>query len=289
MNQYIFYLNCKITDFLLKKEKKFNKTQYFCIFAKNFMYYMKRFVLILYQLFIWGPLVLTITLITAITVFLGCMCGGERFFSFYPCVIWSRLFCFFSLCPVKVKGKEKLDRKQSYIFISNHQGAYDIFLIFGQIGQPIKWIMKQSLRKIPFVGIACEAAGYIFVDNSTPQAAARTIRLAEERLKKGASVAIFPEGARTHTGKMGKFKKGAYQMALDLKLPIVPITINGPYEVMPINTYLINPHKMEIIIHDPIHLEDINTENIREVAVKIRELSDKSMEIIESGLWEKYR
>jgi len=250
---------------------------------------MKRFVLIFYQLIIWVPLSLAATFITAITTFVGCICGGERFFSYYPGALWARLICLFTLCPVKVVGKEKLDKKQSYIFISNHQGAYDIFLIYGYIGQPIKWVMKQSLRKIPFVGIACEAAGFIFVDSSSPQAAAKTIRLAEEKLKNGASIAIFPEGSRTRTGKMGTFKKGAYQMALDLNLPIVPITINGSYEVMPIGSYLINPHKMEMIIHDPIPMDEIHPENLREVAVKVRELVEQSRGIIASGLWEKYR
>ena len=250
---------------------------------------MKRFILILYQLFIWAPLCLTITLITAITTFVGCMCGGERFFSYYPGAIWARLMCIFTLCPVKVVGKEKLDKKQSYIFISNHQGAYDIFLIFGYIGQPIKWVMKQSLRKIPFVGLACETAGFIFVDNSSPQAAAKTIRLAEEKLKTGASIAIFPEGSRTRTGKPAAFKKGAYQMALDLKLPIVPITINGSYEVMPIGSHRINPHRMEMIIHDPIPPGEIRYENLREMAGKIRELIDRSRGVIVSALWEKYR
>jgi 1-acyl-sn-glycerol-3-phosphate acyltransferase len=190
---------------------------------------------------------------------------------------------------VKVTGKEKLNKKQSYIFISNHQGIYDIFLIFGHVGQPVKWVMKQSLRKIPLVGMACEAAGYIFVDKSSPQAAAKTIEQAEEKLKHGASIAIFPEGSRTRTGKMGAFKKGAYQMALDLKLPVVPITINGSYEVMPINSYLIHPQKMEIIIHDPIDIDGAKPENLRELTVKIRALSDQSREMIESGLWEQYK
>jgi 1-acyl-sn-glycerol-3-phosphate acyltransferase len=217
------------------------------------------------------------------------MCGGERLFGFFPCVVWSRLMCIFALCPVKVTGKEKLDRKQSYIFIPNHQGAYDIFLIFSCIGQPIKWVMKQSLRKIPFVGLACEAAGYIFVDTSSPQAAAKTIQIAEKRIQDGSSIVIFPEGSRTRTGKMGAFKKGAFQMALDLKLPVVPITINGSYDVMRINTYLIHPGKLEMIIHDPIDTDDIHAENIRELAVNIRELSDRSRTIIASALWEKYR
>jgi len=250
---------------------------------------MKRFALIIYQIFIWAPLILVITLVTAITTVVGCFCGGERIFSYYPGAIWSRLFCNFTLCPVKVVGREKLNKKQSYIFVSNHQGAYDIFLIYGYIGQPVKWVMKQSLRKIPFVGLACEAAGFIFVDNSSPQAAAKTIRLAEEKLKNGASIAIFPEGSRTRTGKMGVFKKGAYQMALDLKLPIVPITINGSFEVMPIDSYRINPHKMEMIIHDPIYFDGIAPENLREVAVKVRELVNRSRETIESALWEKYK
>ena len=250
---------------------------------------MKRFALILYQLFIWAPLFLLITIITAATVFIGCLCGGERFFSYYPCVIWSRLTCILTLCPVKVVGKEKLDKKQSCIFISNHQGAYDVFLVFGYIGQPIKWVMKQSLRKIPLVGLACDVAGHIFVDNSSAQAAAKTVKQAEKKLIQGASIAICPEGSRTRTGKMGVFKKGAFQMALNLKSPIVPITINGTYDVMPFNSFLINPHKMEMIIHDPIYIDEDQPENLREIAVKVRELADKSWGIIESGLWEKYR
>ncbi|GHT70402.1 hypothetical protein AGMMS50239_38760 [Bacteroidia bacterium] len=217
------------------------------------------------------------------------MCGGERIFSHYPGKIWSKLVCIISLCPVKVIGKEKLDKRQSYIFVSNHQGSYDIFLIYGYIGQAIKWVMKQSLRKIPLVGYACERAGFIFVDNSSAQAAAKTIQIAESKLKNGASIVIFPEGSRSQTGKMNKFKKGAYQMALDLKLPIVPVTINGSFNILPIHTYLIHPHKMELIIHDPIETDSIQVENIREAAVKIKELVDVSRVKIESGLWEEYR
>ena len=106
-------------------------------------------------------------------------------------MIWSRLTCYLALCPVTVKGREHIDRKQSYVFVANHQGAFDIFLIYGFLGVPIKWVMKAGIAKIPFVGAACRAAGFIFVDNSTPKAAARSVLEAERCLRNGASVVVF--------------------------------------------------------------------------------------------------
>ena len=251
--------------------------------------HMKRLFNAIYQFFIWLPIALIITALTALTVIIGCLCGGEKFFSYYPGALWSRLMCIISLCPVKVIGREKINPKKSYIFVANHQGAYDIFLIYGYLGQPIKWVMKQSLRKIPLVGKACEVAGFIFVDNSSLKAATKTIHDAEKRLKNGASIVIFPEGSRSKTGKMNRFKRGAYQMAMDLKLPIVPVTINGSYEVLPIGTVLTNPHKMELIIHDPIPVDEIQIENRHDIASQVSNLLNQSKEIIESGLWEPYR
>lgn len=249
---------------------------------------MRRFLSLFFQIFIWLPLFFVITILTAIITTVGCLLGAEKFFSYFPGMIWSKLTCILSLCPVTIKGKEKLEKKQSYIFVANHQGAYDIFLIYGYLGFPIKWVMKQSLRKIPFVGLACEAAGFIFVDNSSPKAAAKTVEQAKAKLKNGISVVIFPEGSRTETGKMLPFKKGAFQMGLDLNLPIVPLSINGTYEVMPVNSFFLNPHRIELIIHDPIPTDEYKPENIREVAVCIRDLSEKSREAINSGLWDEY-
>ena len=250
---------------------------------------MKRVLIVIYQLFIWLPLFLVLAILASLTTTVGCLCGGERIFAYYPGMIWSRLVCIITLCPVKVVGREKLNKKQSYIFIANHQGAYDIFLVYGYLNQSIKWMMKKSLRKLPFVGKACESAGFIFVDNSSPKAALKSIDEAKTRLVDGNSVVIFPEGSRTKTGKMSVFKKGAYQMALDLKLPIVPISINGSFEVMPIFSYLINPHKMELIIHDPIDITPYQSDDLRRQVVNIKELMLKSKAVVESGLWERYK
>ena len=141
---------------------------------------------ILYRVYFWlfvVPMFLVLTILTAVTTIVGCLLGGERIFAYYPGKIWSCLTCWLALCPVKVQGREHIDRKRSYVFVSNHQGAFDIFLIYGFLGVPIKWVMKAGIGKIPFVGAACRAAGFIFVDNSTAKSAARSVREAERSLK----------------------------------------------------------------------------------------------------------
>ena len=245
---------------------------------------MKRIFVFLYQVIIWLPLFFVATVLTAVVCIAGCALGGERIFSYYPGKFWSKIACWLSLCPVKVTGKEKLQPNQSYIFAANHQGVYDIFLLYGFLDVPIKWIMKESLRSIPLVGKACEMAGFIFLDKSSPMAAAKMLREAGQRLKNGVSIAIFPEGSRTSTGELGKFKKGAYQMAMDMQLPVVPVTINGSYQVMSRHTFLFMPHRMEVIIHDPLPTENLVAENLRDTATHIRALLEESRERIASEL-----
>ena len=238
----------------------------------------------LYLRLFFVPVFLVLTILTAVTVIIGCLLGGEKIFAYYPGMIWSRLTCYLALCPVTVKGREHIDRKQSYVFVANHQGAFDIFLIYGFLGVPIKWVMKAGIAKIPFVGAACRAAGFIFVDNSTPKAAARSVLEAERCLRNGASVVVFPEGSRTYDGKMIRFKKGAYQMALDQHLPIIPITLNGPFDVLPIGSLNVHRHRMEMVIHPAVSTENIDTSH-----KGMQAFADQTQEIIASALWEEYK
>lgn len=236
----------------------------------------------LYQWIILAPIFIVITFITAIIVMIMSPLFGSKFWGYYPPKWWSRLTCWLSLCQIKSSGQENLDPKQSYVFVANHQGSYDIFLVYGFLNHNIVWMQKQSLRKVPFVGFASETAGHVFVDNTNQNTRAITLKKAMERVVGGVSMVIFPEGARTHTGKMSTFKKGAFYIAHEQKLPIVPLTINGPFDVMKRNTLKLKPGKLELIIHKPIPTDNISVD-------ELHELINQTREIIQSALWEKYK
>lgn len=241
-----------------------------------------RILYIIYQICIGLPIFLVLTILTALVTTIGCWLGNGHFWGYYPGKIWSQLTCITFLLPVKVEGKENIDEKTSYVFLANHQGAFDIFLIYGYLGRNFKWMMKKSLRKIPFVGKACEMAGFIFVDKSSPRKIYETIKNAERVLQGGTSMVVFPEGARTFTGHMRDFKKGAFQMADQLQLPVVPMTIDGSFDIMSRTSKLLHWHRMRLVIHKPIYPIGKGAENQKK-------LLEESYVAIESGLPEKYK
>lgn len=233
----------------------------------------------IYQLFIALPILLVCTMLTCIITIIGSFIGGAHFWGYYPAKIWSMVMCRLLLLPIKIKGKENVDKKSSYVFVANHQGAFDIFLVYGFIGRNFKWMMKKSIQNIPLVGKACESARHIFVDKTGPKKIQETYNKAREILKEGTSLVVFPEGARSFTGHMGVFKRGAFQLADELQLPVVPVTINGPFDVLPRTKgfYFVNFHKLEMTIHQPIMPKGKGPENVKQTL-------EEAYEIVMSGL-----
>lgn len=145
---------------------------------------------------------------------------------------------------------------------------FDIFVVYGWLPFIFKWMMKAELRKIPLVGKACESAGHIFINRCNPIEAKHSIEKAELQLKNGVSLVVFPEGTRTFTGEMGKFKKGAFRIAIDLSLPIVPVTLKGSYDRMHRNTTHVTSGLIEMHIHKPINVASYSPENSLELLQK---------------------
>ena len=219
----------------------------------------------LYQLFICLPILIIDSIFTSLVTVIGCMLGNGHFWGYYPGKCWSWLWIRILLLPVKVEGRENLDPKQSYVFVANHQGAFDIFLIYGFLGRNFKWMMKKGIGKIPLIGTACKYAHHIFVDKSGPSKIRATYDQARSILKEGMSLVVFAEGARTFTGHMGVFRRGAFMLADDLQLPVVPLTINGSFDVKPRmkDKYWIFWHPLKLTIHKPIAPIGKGPENVK--------------------------
>ena len=235
-----------------------------------------RYLWLAYQWVIAAPIFIVLTFITAVVTMVTTALFGDRFWGYWPAHIWSRIICALVFVRVKVEGREKIDKKTSYVFVANHQGAFDIWAIYGFLNHNFKWLMKKSLENIFMVGYACKLAGHVFVDQNNLTSIRETIAEARSKLKDGMSLVIFPEGTRSHDGSMTEFKRGAFMLAGEFSVPVVPITIDGAFKVMPRSSYNINPGTIRMIIHDPIKPEDgkFNT----------RKLMAECYETIASGL-----
>lgn len=238
----------------------------------------------IYQLLIALPLIAIYTLITSLMVIIGCTLGNGHFWGYYPGKWWAQFIIRILLLPVKVEGRGNLVKGQSYVFVANHQGAFDIFLIYGFLSRNFKWMMKRQLRQMPFVGKACASAHHIFVDKRGASKIRETYDRARQTLQGGMSLVVFPEGARSFTGHMGVFKRGAFMLADDIELPVVPLTINGSFDIMPRTRDMkwVVWHPLRLTIHKPILPVGKGTDNIKY-------LEQESYKVVMGGLEEKYQ
>ena len=248
------------------------------------MKYILRILYYVYQLVVGLPVLVISTIVTAFEVGIGCAIGNGHFWGYYPGRWWAKVIVRTLLLPVTVEGREHLERDQSYVFVANHQGAFDIFLIYGYLGRNFKWMMKRSLGSIPFVGYACRRSHQVFVDKRGVSKIKKTYDDARAILNQGYSVTVFPEGARTFTGHMGVFRKGAFALADELQLPVVPLTINGSFDVLPRQRgfNFVNWHPLRLTVHQPIYPVGQGSDN---VSATLRQAYDSVM----SGLDPQYQ
>lgn len=180
--------------------------------------------------------------------------------------LWARLNIAVSLVTVKVEGLHNLDPQTSYIIAANHQSLIDIYVIYGYLPTNFKWVMKKELRSVPILGVACEAMGHIIVDRSNTNAALGTINLARARIINGMSVLFFPEGTRSRSGSLMPFKKGAFRLAVELGLPILPVVIHGTNKILPSDTTDLAPGNARLEILPPIETSGMDEHDIGELS-----------------------
>lgn len=202
--------------------------------------------------------------------------------SFHAGTVWAWLLCRLNFMWVTVKGRQHIKKGQSYVIMSNHQSHFDVLAFYGHWGGQFRWVIKQELRKVPGLGWGCDSMGHIFIDRSNRERAIASLEAARPILMGGVSVMFFPEGTRSRDGRLHAFKKGGFMMALQLGLPILPVSISGTRHILPGKTLKLLPGRARIQVHEPIDAAAYGLERRAELMADTREA-------IASGLgdWER--
>ena len=236
---------------------------------------MKRIAFWLYQLYAWLiliPLGLLLTVITGWMTMLVAVIWNPRVANRHVAAKWGRMIAFLTPMQVTVEGAQNADPGRTYVVVCNHQSQYDIFLVYGWLNLDLKWVVKAELRKVPGVGIGCEKAGHIFVERGNPEQTRLAVSEALERVGNGVGILFFAEGSRSVSGKLGRFKKGAFRIAAAQGLPILPITIIGTRDIQRPKSMMIFPGRVRMVIHPAIEVEGTDSQDVLALMNKTREV-----------------
>jgi 1-acyl-sn-glycerol-3-phosphate acyltransferase len=169
---------------------------------------------------------------------------------------WLRL----SGVQVRVKGLELLDPKQTYVFVSNHRSYLDTAAMFIYTGRRIGLLAKKELLKVPVLGVGMGFVNVMAIDRSNRESAIRTTEAAAQRIKSGVSFAVFVEGTRAKPGELLPFKKGAFYMARQAGVPVVPVAIKNSDVLMGKGTGEARAGTIEMVFMRPIETVDRTTD-----------------------------
>jgi 1-acyl-sn-glycerol-3-phosphate acyltransferase len=196
---------------------------------------------------------------------------GGRLVHRLVAVPWARMIL--RVCGVKVvvKGLENVEADVPRIYLSNHQSYFDIFALLACLPVSFKFVLKQELMKIPFLGSAMRNAGYIAIDREDPRKAIKSMNAAAERIKNGASVLIFPEGTRSADGQLLPFKPGGFHLALKSKCDVVPMAIVNSRSIVPKGSLTINKGTFAMNIGKPIPTKGYSKKDMAHLMDRVRE------------------
>lgn len=186
---------------------------------------------------------------------------------------WASLYIWLMpLCTVKIKNRQKLDMKKSYVFVSNHQSQLDILVIY-RLYFPVRWISKAAVFKLPFIGWNMILNGDVKLKRRDKQSIQLMIEHCEQLLEQNVSIMVFPEGTRSKTGIVQPFKPGAFILAKKMKKPIVPLVINNSKNALPKYSLIFKGrHKIELAVLDEIpysRFEHMEIDDITKMVQKI--------------------
>ncbi len=185
---------------------------------------------------------------------------------------WAKSLVNLSGSKIKVIGEENIPKNEPVLFVSNHQGNFDIPILLGYIQKPKAFIAKIETKKLPIIRTWMRLMKCIFIDRKDIRQSVNAIKMGVKLLKEGYSYVIFPEGTRSKDGNLGEFKPGSLKLATKSNVPIVPITIKGSKNIMKKNSYLIQPAYVEVIISPAIDMKTTSVKDTKSLSEKIKDI-----------------
>ena len=184
--------------------------------------------------------------------------------------LWSRISLWLAGVRLTVSGQERVPAGQPVIYMSNHQGNFDIHSLFRAIPYRFSWIAKEELFAIPVFGHSMRRAGYVPLDRSDGRQALKSMERAATLIREGRSVVIFPEGTRTPDGNLLPFKKGGFLLAVKAGVPVVPVSISGSREVNPSKRIELFPGTINVRFGAPIPVAAGSSRGREELLERVR-------------------
>lgn len=171
--------------------------------------------------------------------------------------VWTRQLLWIAGVEVEIEGTEHLEPGRPQIVVANHSSWFDVFALSAYFPERYHYVAKKELSRIPVFGKAWIVCGHIAIDRSDLSSAVASLERAAEKIAgEDATIIMFPEGTRSRTGELQRFKKGAFMLALKAGVPVIPLAIRGSRDVMPKGSWLVRPGRIRLTVGRPISVEE---------------------------------
>ena len=214
------------------------------------------------------------TLVFGIAVIVVTWLGGDRAGYRHAGIqrAWARAVLRGAGVRVENENEDLLAEARSRVLVANHSSLFDILVLASVLRVPYSWVMKEELGRIFFFGSAVRSAGHIMLDRSNTEKAVRSLdRMTERLATEPLTVIMFPEGTRSRTGALGRFRRGAFMLAIRAEAEILPAAIRGTFEIKPKGVGRIAPGTVSIRIGEPIPTAGLEAKDRGRITTRVRE------------------
>jgi 1-acyl-sn-glycerol-3-phosphate acyltransferase len=184
--------------------------------------------------------------------------------------VWARVLLAIAFSRVTLEHAERLRAHETAVYASNHLSYYDTPVLYAKLPFQFRILAKAPLWKIPFIGWYLERSGQVPIDQSSARAGVASLGRGAKALEAGMPLVIFPEGGRAATGELQPMAAGAAWMAIRAQVPIVPLTLVGTYELLPIHVYVLRPRPLKLIVGEPIPTVGMATKDAEALMERVR-------------------